>query len=87
MVRALPSHRRGPGSIPRLDIIIMQVEFFAGSRPCFKRFFSRYSGFPLSSKTKISEFQFDSESDSPEDKRKIVQIGDTSTKFRIFNPF
>ena len=24
---------------------------------------------------------------SPEDKRTIVQIGDTSAKFRIFNPF
>ena len=37
----------------------MWVEFVVGSRPCSKRFFSRYSGFPLSSKTNISKFQFD----------------------------
>ena len=35
----------------------MCVEFVVGSLPCSKRFFSRYSGFPLSSK-----FQFDQES-------------------------
>ena len=29
---------------------------------CSKRFFSGYSGFPLSSKTNISKFQFDQES-------------------------
>ena len=29
---------------------------------CSKRFLSRYSGFPLSSKTNISKFQFDQES-------------------------
>ena len=29
---------------------------------CSERFFSRYSGFPLSSKTNISKFQFDQES-------------------------
>ena len=37
----------------------MWVEFIVGSRPCSERFFSRYSGFPLSSKTNISKFQFD----------------------------
>ena len=37
----------------------MWVEFVAGSRPCSERFFSRYSGFPFSSKTNISKFQFD----------------------------
>ena len=37
----------------------MWVEFVVGSRPCYERFFSRYSGFPLSSKTNISKFQFD----------------------------
>ena len=36
----------------------MWVEFVVGSRPCSKRFFSGYSSFPLSSKTKISKFQF-----------------------------
>ena len=34
------------------------VEFVVGSRPCSERFFSGYSGFPLSSKTIISKFQF-----------------------------
>ena len=37
----------------------MWVEFVVGSRPCSERFFSGYSGFPLSSKTNISKFQFD----------------------------
>ena len=36
----------------------MWVEFVVGSRPRSKRFFSGYSGFPLSSKTNISKFQF-----------------------------
>ena len=37
----------------------MWVEYVVGSRPCSERFFSRNSGFPLSSKTNISKFQFD----------------------------
>ena len=37
----------------------MWVEFVVGSRPCSERFFSGYSGFPLSSKTNISKFQSD----------------------------
>ena len=37
----------------------MWVEFVVGSLLCSKRFFSRYSGFLLSSKTNISKFQFD----------------------------
>ena len=41
----------------------MWVEFVVGSPPCSERFFSEYSGFPLSSKTNISKFQFDQESD------------------------
>ena len=40
----------------------MWVEFVVGSLPCYERFFSGYSGFPLSSKTNISKFQFDQES-------------------------
>ena len=40
----------------------MWVEFVVGSHPCSKRFFSGYSGFPLSSKTYTSKFQFDLES-------------------------
>ena len=39
----------------------MWVEFVVGSRPCSERFFSGYSGFPLSSKTNIFKFQFDLE--------------------------
>ena len=37
----------------------MWVEFVVGSRPCPERFFSGYSGFPLSSKTNIFKFHFD----------------------------
>ena len=40
----------------------MWVEFVVGSLPCSERFFSGYSGFPLSSKTNISKFLFDQES-------------------------
>ena len=37
----------------------MCVEFVVGFLPCSERFFSGFSGFPLSSKTNISKFQFD----------------------------
>ena len=37
----------------------MRVEFVAGSLLCPERFLSGYPGFPLSSKTNISKFQFD----------------------------
>ena len=40
----------------------MWVEFVVGSLPCSERFFSGSSGFPLSTKTHISKFQFDHES-------------------------
>ena len=40
----------------------MWVEFVVGSLLCSERFFSRYSGFRLSSKTNTSKFQFDQES-------------------------
>ena len=40
----------------------MWVEFVVGSLLCSERFFSGYSGFPLSSKTNISKFKFDQES-------------------------
>ena len=36
----------------------MLVEFVVGSHPCSERFFSGYSGFPFSSKTNTSKFQF-----------------------------
>ena len=39
----------------------MWVEFVVGSLLCSERFFSGYSGFPLSSKTNIPRFQFDRE--------------------------
>ena len=51
-----------PPMHPRFDFQTrchMWVEFIVGSLPCSKRLFSRYSGFPLSSKTNISKFQFD----------------------------
>ena len=41
----------------------MWAEFVVGSRPCPEMFFSGYSGFPISSKTNISKFQFDLESE------------------------
>ena len=41
----------------------MWVEFVVGSRPCSERFFSGFSGFLLSTKTNISKFQFDLESE------------------------
>ena len=40
----------------------MWVEIVVGSPLCSERFFSGHSGFPLSSKTNISKFQFDQES-------------------------
>ena len=40
----------------------LPIWFVVGSLPCSERFFSGYSGFPLSSKTSISKFQFDQES-------------------------
>ena len=40
----------------------MWVEFVVGSLLCSERFFSGYSGFPISPKTNISKFQFDQES-------------------------
>ena len=52
VVRALASHQCGH----------MWVEFAVGSLPCSERFFSAYSGFPLSSKTNIFKFRFDQES-------------------------
>ena len=50
VVRALAFHQCGPGSIPTLSV--MWIEF-VGSLLCYERFFSEYSGFPLSSKTNI----------------------------------
>ena len=40
----------------------MWVEFVVGSRPCSERFYSGYTGFPLSSKNIIFKSAFDLES-------------------------
>ena len=57
-VRSLASHQCGAGwkSWRRCH---MWVEFAVGYFPCSERFFSEYSGFPLSLKTNNSKFQFD----------------------------
>ena len=60
VVRALTSQQCIPGFDYRTRRH-MWVELIVGSLPCSERFFSRYSGFPLSSKTNISKFQFDLE--------------------------
>ena len=57
VVRAFASHQCVLGLIPGCGN--MWVEFVVGSLPCFKRFPSGYCGFPLSSKTNFSKFQFD----------------------------
>ena len=57
MVKALASHQ-GSGFNSRRRRHLW-VEFVVGSLPCSKRFFSGYSGFPLSLKTNTSKFQFD----------------------------
>ena len=57
---------RLPPMWPRFDSRTrhyMWVELTVGSRPSSERFFTRFSGFPLSSKTNISKFQFDLESE------------------------
>ena len=54
----LASHQCGPGSIPGLGVICGLSLLLV-----LERFFSGFSGFPLSSKTNISKFQFDLESE------------------------
>ena len=54
VVRALASHQCVPRSHDSRTRRHMWVEFVVGYLLCFERFFSGYSGFPLSSK-----FQFD----------------------------
>ena len=64
VMRALSPHQCGPGSNPGVDAIcglsLLLVSPWLGFS--LDRFPSRYSGFPLSSKTNISKFQFDQES-------------------------
>ena len=62
----------------------MWIEFVVGSRPCFERFFSGYSGFPLSLKTNISKFQLTLKSPERDEPIKYVFIyicSEISTKF------
>ena len=56
MVRALASNQ-WPG-FDSQTWRHMWVEFGVDSRSCSKRFFFGYSGFPFSSRTNISKFQF-----------------------------
>ena len=65
VVRALASHRRGSVSNPTVDAC--GLSFVVGFLPCSERFFSGYSGFPLSSKPNSSKFQFDQESGRDEE--------------------
>ena len=44
-----------------LNALQSSEHFVVGFLPCSERFFSRYSGFPLSSNTNTSKFQFDLE--------------------------
>ena len=53
VVRALASHRCGPGSNPGIDSI-MSVEFVVGSLPFSDRCFAGYTAFHLSLKTNNS---------------------------------
>ena len=61
MVRALASHHCGPGSNPGVDTMCGLSLLLVLSLICSERFFSGYSGFPLSLKTNIFKFQFDLE--------------------------
>ena len=60
MVIALAYHLRGPGLGHKW------VKLVVGSLLCSERFFSRFSGFRLSSKINISKFQVDRMQDLPE---------------------
>ena len=63
VVRALTSHQCSPGSNSGFDAYVGLNNFtVVGSLLCSERFISGCSGFPLSSKTSISKFQFDQES-------------------------
>ena len=62
MVRAIASHQYGPGSNPGVDAVgglsLLLVPSLA-----FRAFLSWYTGFTSYSKTSISTFKFDWESD------------------------
>ena len=60
MMRALASLQCGPGSNPGVDAICGLSLLLVLSLAA-RGFFSGHSGFPLSSKTNASKFQFDLE--------------------------
>ena len=62
VVIALAYHLGGPSSTGGHELVKLVV----GSLLCSERFFSGFSGFPLSSKINISKFQFDRMQDLPE---------------------
>ena len=76
------SHQCGPGSIPGLGAICgLSLLLVLVLAP--KGFSPGYSGFPLSSKTNISKFQFDLESEG----HKFISLGllrATLVKQRLF---
>ena len=59
----------------------MWVEFVVGSLLCSERFFSGYSGFPLSSKTNTPKFQFDQDQ---VDKEPLFGCATTNSLFHSF---
>ena len=60
VVRALDYHQGGPGSNPSVDAICgLSLLLVLSLAP--RGFSSGYSGFPLSSKTNTSKYQFDLE--------------------------
>ena len=71
------SHQMWPGFDSRTRRQ-MWVEFVVGSRPCSERFFSGYSGFPLSSKTNISKFQLTLKSPERDEPIKYVNTYKTT---------
>ena len=61
VVRALASHQCGPGSNPGVNSILCGLSLLLVLSLAPRGFFFGYSGFPLSSKTNSSKFQFDLE--------------------------
>ena len=81
---------RLPPMWPRFDSqsrCHMWVEFVVGSCPCSERFFSGYSGFPLSSKTNISKFQFDPEPETTDLSVSDCQVSPSLNKVDLFISF
>ena len=61
MVSAPASHQCGAGSNPGVDAICELSLLSFGSLPCYERFFSWYSGLPLSLTTNTSTGVVDDE--------------------------